>query len=103
MSNMVLVGTGSKCLGTNLGFVGAKDPKVIDFLKLSPCLTDSVMISPPQAASALAQVRALGSIEGVKDRRRIAESYNYVRKKLEEKGHKILGQTCAFVVMLVGN
>lgn len=29
LSNVVLCGTGSKCLSTNIGFVGAKDKRLI--------------------------------------------------------------------------
>ena len=29
LSNVILIGTGSKCLSTNIGFVGCNHPKVI--------------------------------------------------------------------------
>ena len=34
MSNVILMGGGSKCLSTNLGFIGCNNGDVIEFLKI---------------------------------------------------------------------
>lgn len=61
-SNVILVGTGSKCLSTNIGFIGIKDKKVIDLLKnMSTAYMHATVLNPAQAATSLAQLRVLRS------------------------------------------
>ena len=101
---MILVGTGSKTLSTNIGFVGCEDPKVIELLKyMSPSYTHSTVINPGQAATSLAQLRILRSLEGTYRRNKVVENYNYVRKRLESNGRKIFGSPCAIMPVFVGN
>jgi glycine C-acetyltransferase len=64
-SNVILVGTGSKCLSTNIGFIGIKNPNVIKLLKeMSTAYMHATVINPAQAATSLAQLRILSSKEG---------------------------------------
>lgn len=59
---MILVGTGSKCLSTNIGFIGIKDKKIIELLKhMSTAYMHTTVINPAQAATSLAQLRILKS------------------------------------------
>lgn len=61
-SNVLLVGTGSKCLSTNIGFVGCEDPKVIEVLKyVSSAYMYTNAINPVQASTSLANLRILRS------------------------------------------
>ena len=103
MSNMILIGTGSKCLSTNIGFVGIKDPKVIELLKHTPCYANATTINPAQAATSLAQLRILRSEEGVRRRKKVTENYLYVRKRLEDNGRTIFGNPGAILIVFVGN
>jgi len=101
---MILVGTGSKCLSTNIGFIGIKDPKVIEALKyMSDPYIHSTCNNPAQAATSLAQLRILRSLEGIQRRQKVVENYNYLRKRLEENGRKIFGSPCAIMPVYVGN
>ena len=103
MSNMILVGTGSKCLSTNIGFVGVKHPKVIEVLKHASCYSHATTINPAQSATSLAQLRILRSEQGVQRRKKVTENYKYVRKLLEDNGRTILGNPGAILIVFVGN
>jgi glycine C-acetyltransferase len=103
-SNVILVGTGSKCLSTNIGFIGIKNPNVIRVLReMSTAYMHATVLNPAQAATSLAQLKILSSAEGVERRRKVLENYNYLRAKLEAKGHKIFGNPCAIMPVFVGN
>jgi len=65
LENVILIGTGSKCLSTNIGFVGCNDPKVIEYLKYySTAYMFTNAINPVQAATSLAQLSILRSEHG---------------------------------------
>jgi glycine C-acetyltransferase len=99
-----LVGTGSKCLSTNIGFIGIKNPEIIKVLRqMSSAYMHATVLNPAQAATSLAQLRILSSEEGYQRRKKVLENYNYLRKKLEAKGHKIFGNPCAIMPVFVGN
>jgi len=64
-SNVLLVGTGSKTLSINFGFVGVAHPIVTDYLKYySTAYMFTNAINPVQANSALATLRVVRSEEG---------------------------------------
>lgn len=57
-----MIGTGSKCLSTNIGFVGCDNWRVIEFLKYhSTAYIFTNAINPVQAATSLANLRILRS------------------------------------------
>ncbi len=65
LSNVLLIGTGSKCLSTNIGFVGCNDTRVIEYLKYySTAYMFTNAINPVQAATSLANLRILRSEMG---------------------------------------
>lgn len=71
-SNVILVGTGSKCLSTNIGFIGIKNPRIIELMKyMSTPYVHATVINPAQAATSLAQLRILGSLEGAEKRKKV--------------------------------
>ncbi len=65
LSNVILLGTGSKCLSTNIGFVGCDDPNVIEYLKYySTAYMFTNAINPVQAATSLANLHILRTEHG---------------------------------------
>ena len=75
-----MCGTGSKTLSTNIGFVGAKDKKLVEALRLmSGPYGQATTINPAQAATSLAQLSILRSQEGVDRRNKVVENYKYLR------------------------
>lgn len=103
-SNVIMCGTGSKCLSTNIGFVGAKDKRIIELIKhMSGPYENATVINPGQAAASLAQLHILRNQEGKDRRAKVTENYNYLRSALEAKGHKILGSPCAIMPVFIGN
>lgn len=62
LSNVILIGTGSKTLSTNIGFVGCNTPHIIEYLKYySTAYMFTNAINPVQAATSLANLRILRS------------------------------------------
>jgi glycine C-acetyltransferase len=103
-SNVILVGTGSKCLSTNIGFIGVKDRRILELLRyMSAPYLNATVINPVQAATSLAQLRILRSLEGFQRRQKVVENYNYLRARLEQIGTKIFGNPCAIMPVFVGN
>lgn len=104
LSNVILIGTGSKTLSTNIGFVGCNNEIVIEYLKYySTAYMFTNAINPVQAATSLSNLRILRSELGKQLRRQVMENYNYLRAKLEAKGHKIFGNPCPILPLYVGN
>jgi glycine C-acetyltransferase len=104
LSNVILIGTGSKTLSTNIGFVGCNNEIVIEYLKYySTAYMFTNAINPVQAATSLANLRILRSELGKQLRRKVMENYNYLRAKLEAKGYKIYGNPCPILPLYVGN
>jgi glycine C-acetyltransferase len=61
-SNVIFLGTGSKCLSTNVGFVGCTNPDLEMYLKYtSSSFMFTNAINPIQAATSLANLRLLKS------------------------------------------
>jgi glycine C-acetyltransferase len=61
-SNVIMIGTGSKCLSTNIGFAACEDWRVIEYLKYySTAYMFTNAINPVQAATSLANLRILRS------------------------------------------
>ncbi len=103
-SNVLLLGTGSKCLSTNIGFVGCEDPKVIEYLKYySTAYMFTNAINPVQAATSLANLRILRSEMGRQLRVKVIENYHYLRGELEKNGRKVFGNPCAIIPLFIGN
>jgi glycine C-acetyltransferase len=77
------MGTGSKTLSTNIGFVACDDASVIEYLKvMSPSYMFTNAINPVQAATSLANLRILNSEHGNQRRRQVMENYKYLRAEL---------------------
>ena len=78
-----MIGTGSKTLSTNIGFVGCQDAKVIEYLKyFSTSYMFTNAINPVQAATSLANLRILRSEHGRQLRKKVLQNYTYLRDKL---------------------
>ena len=78
-----MVGTGSKCLSTNIGFIGCQNKDVIEFLKyFSTAYMFTNAINPVQAATSLANLRILRSEMGRQLRKKVLENYHYLRGEL---------------------
>lgn len=82
-SNVLFMGTGSKTLSTNIGFVACDDPKIIEYLKIfSSAYMFTNAINPVQAATSLANLRILSSEHGNQRRQKVLENYKYLRAQL---------------------
>ena len=103
-SNVIMIGTGSKCLSTNIGFAACENPKVIEYLKVaSSSYMYTNALTPIQAATSLSNLRILKSELGKQKRKKVLENYKYLRNKLEAKGYTVFGNPCPILPLLVGN
>ena len=103
-SNVIMCGTGSKTLSTNIGFIGSRDKKLIEMMRyMSNSYLNATTINPVQAATSLAQLNILRNSEGVERRQKVVENYKYIRGVLESKGHTIIGNPCAIMPVFIGN
>lgn len=98
------MGTGSKTLSTNIGFIACEDFHVIEYLKVfSSSYMFTNAINPVQAATSLANLRILNSEHGNQLRRKVMDNYKYLRAELESRGHTIFGNPCPILPLKVGN
>lgn len=104
LSNVLIIGSGSKVLGTNIGFVGCNDIKVIEYLRYfsSPYMFSNV-VAPPQCAAALHNLRIVRSPKGLELRKKVMENATYLRTKLKEKGYVCLGNASPIVIVVIGD
>ena len=60
-------------------------------------------INPVQAATSLANLRIIRSELGRQKRKQVLDDYDYLRRRLEEKGHKVYGNPSPILPLHVGN
>ena len=104
LSNVILMGGGSKCLSTNLGWVGCNDKNVIEYMKVhctSYMFTNA--INPIQGATALAQLRILKSEVGNQIRLKVLDNYEYTKAAFNKLGYRIYGNPCPIMIVFIGN
>lgn len=104
LSNIIFIGSGSKVLGTNIGFVGCNNPDTIEYLRYfsSPYMFSNV-VAPPQCAAALHNLRIVRSPKGLELRKKIMDNAIYLREELKKKDWECFGSPCPIVIVLVGN
>jgi len=104
MSNVIVMGSGSKSLSSNIGFVGCNDEKVIEFMRyFSPPYMFSNVVAPPQCAVALHNLRIIRSEEGERLREKVMNNAIYLRKELTSKGYECIGNPSPIVILLTGD
>jgi len=104
LSNVILFGSGSKVLGTNIGFVGCNDLKVIEYFRYySPPYMFSNVVAPPQCAAALHNLRIVRSVRGLELRKKVMENSLYLRENLKKRGYEFLGNPSPIVIVVIGD
>jgi len=103
-SNVLLMGSGSKSLSSNIGFVGCMDEKVIEYMRyFSPSYMFSNVVAPPQCATALYNLRIIRSEEGVVLREKVLNNAIYLREQLTKRGFEVIGNPSPIVILLTGD
>lgn len=103
-SNVVLVGSGSKCLANNFGWAvsgRSNYPNLIQYY--SGPFTFSNALAPGVAASVTHNIDLLMSEEGERRRRLCLANSEYIRKKLTDAGFEVIGDPSPIVVVLIGS
>ncbi|MET3924311.1 aminotransferase class I/II-fold pyridoxal phosphate-dependent enzyme [Devosia sp. 2618] len=99
----IIVGSFSKTLGSNGGFVAVKDKATSEYLKyFSASHTFSNALSPMQAASVLAALTIVRSEEGRALRRKLMDNIVYMRDALAKAGLEAMGNPSPIVPVRLG-
>lgn len=82
-SNVVLLGSGSKSLSANFGFVVTGSKHIHEMLKIScPAHLNCDIMPPPVAAHVAYNINVMASEEGFRRRAQLVENCNYITDKL---------------------
>jgi len=103
LSNIILIGSGSKVLSSNIGFVGCMDEKAIEYMRYfsSPYMFSNV-VAPPQCAVALHNLRVAKSQKGAELRQKVMDNAIYLREQLTKRGFEVVGNPSPIVILLTG-
>jgi len=104
LSNVILIGSGSKVLSSNIGFVGCNDERVIEYMRYfsSPYMFSNV-VAPPQCAVALHNIRVARSPKGAQLREKVMDNAIYLREQLTKRGFEVIGNPSPIVILLTGD
>jgi len=104
LSNVILIGSGSKVLSSNIGFVGCNDDKAIEYMRYfsSPYMFSNV-VAPPQCAVALHNLRVARSSKGAQLREKVMDNAIYLREQLTKGGFEVIGNPSPIVILLTGD
>lgn len=104
-NNVFIVGSATKTLGVNFGFValpGNKKNNIHFFKYFCSTYMFTNAINPVQSNCGLATLRMARSHMGHSLREKVLYNANYLREKLTARGHKVLGRVSPFVCVCVG-
>ena len=105
MNNVFFVGSATKSLGVNFGFValpGSKKNSIQFFKYFCSTYMFTNAINPVQSNCGLATLRMARSQMGKSLREKLLNHSTYLREKLASKGFKVLGRASPFVSVCVG-
>lgn len=100
----VVMGSFSKTFATNGGFVASDSEDLVTYMKMySTPFMFSNALSPLSTSVALEAAKIVQSKLGDTLREKLFSAVNTLRSELQERGHKVLGNPCAIVPVLIGN
>jgi glycine C-acetyltransferase len=102
-SNVVMIGSGSKTLGSNFGWLATGNPqikKLVGYYAPSFIFTNS--LPPSTCNTVMANVRLLTSQEGDQRRARCLGNAKYVIDRLTEAGYECIGAVSPIVIVFIG-
>ena len=105
LNNVFFVGSGSKTLGVNFGFIALPGNKK-NFIHYWKYFCSTYMftnaINPVQSNCGLATLRMMRSQLGQQLQEKVMENSTYLREQLTSRGHRVSGRVSPFVCVPVG-
>lgn len=103
-SNVIVIGSGSKSLSSNFGYVVAGDNNLIKLLEHnSSSWTHSDVLPAPTALLVAHNLTVMASPKGFKKRDEIRRNAVYLTKRLKEEGYETIGFASPIVIVYIGS
>lgn len=103
-SNVVVIGSGSKSLSSNVGYVVTGNKKLMDLLHVtSHAWTHSDALPPAVAALVSHNIKVMGAQKGFDKRERLTENARYFHEKLHENYYETIGFPSPIVIIYIGS
>lgn len=103
-SNVLVLGSGSKSLSSNFGYVVTGNKKLMDLLHVaSHSWTHSDTLPPAVAALVSHNIKVMGSELGFEKRKRLRENAQYFHDKLHESHYETIGFASPIIIVYIGS
>ena len=102
-SNVVIIGSGSKTLGSNFGYVATGNPHVRLLISYyAPSFLFTNALPPSICNTVISNVKLLTSEEGQQRRKRCLGNATYIRERLTKEGFECIGEISPIVLVFIG-
>jgi len=103
-SNVVIIGSGSKSLSSNFGYMVCSNPDIIEMVKAScPSHLNSDVLPPAAAAHVAHNIRVMASQLGFEKREQLNKNSVYITEQLIKNGFECVGFPSPIVIVLIGS
>ena len=103
-SNVVIIGSGSKCLASNFGYCVTRNKNLIDLMNTScASWTHSDALPPARASLVSHNIKVMGSERGFEKRAALRRNTTYLTKRLHEEGFETIGFASPIVLVFIGS
>lgn len=101
-SNVVIIGSGSKTLGSNFGYISSGHEVLTTLVRYyAPSFVFTNALPPSTCATVVYNINLLTSEEGNERRRKVLANAKYLREELTEKGYECVGGISPLVIVLI--
>jgi glycine C-acetyltransferase len=103
-SNVVIIGSGSKCLASNFGYLVCGNKSLVDMLDVTASAwAQSDALPPAMAAMISHNIKVMGSKIGDEKRACLRRNEKFILKRLEEEGFETIGFPSPIVIVFIGS
>ena len=103
-SNVIVIGSGSKCLASNFGYCVTGNKKIIDMIETScASWSHSDVLPPARAALVSHNIKVMGSERGFQKRDALRRNTRFLTKRLQEEGFETIGFPSPIVLVFIGS
>lgn len=103
-SNVILMGSGSKTLGSNFGFIVTGYPYVTLLITYyAPSYIFTNALPPSTCNTVMTNLDILMSTEGDQRRARCLANCKYIRERLEKEGYECIGEISPITIVFIGS
>lgn len=103
-SNVLIIGSGSKALSANFGYLVTGNKDIYEMLKSScPSHLSCDILPPPVAAHVTHNLKIMASEEGYRRRAQLVENCNYITERLVGAGFEVIGFPSPIIIVFIGS